>query len=408
MRFVWAGARKDIVRRLSDLSALAIWIGIPLMLAVLFTAMAGGGSGKPPTARLLVVDLDDSTLSELFTSALSQTPVIDAEEVEEDDGRARLDAGKATALLVVPRGFGVAILKEEPTELLLITNPSQRILPRIVIETLDIFGEATFYFHRVLNPELRAVLAGIADGQAPALETAQLSLAIGEIAERVAPIFADPPIQLVVTTGDEQAGDETPVALLFMPGFIVMALFFVAQGMGEDVWIERRLGTLERNLATPHGPAGFLAGKLLGAAGLMVGIGGAGLVMGMAYHGVPFGRLPLALALAVAAGCVLTLLMQLVQLHASSQRAGSILTTVLLFPLLMLGGSFFPSEAMPGWIASVGAMTPNGLAVERLKDVLLDRADTAQIARTFAAFALATAVMFAYEARRLRDGFLPR
>ncbi len=146
MRFLWAGARKDIVRRLSDVSVIAIWIGIPLMLGVLITAMVGGG-GAPPVARLLVVDRDDSTLSGLFASTLSQGPlteVIDAEQVEEDDGRARLDAGEATALLIVPEGFGAALLKEEPTELLLITNPAQRILPRIVIETLDILGEAAF------------------------------------------------------------------------------------------------------------------------------------------------------------------------------------------------------------------------------------------------------------------------
>ncbi len=100
--------------------------------------------------------------------------------------------------------------------------------------------------------------------------------------------------------------------------------------------------------------------------------------------------------------------MQLVQLHASSERAGSILTTALLFPLLMLGGSFFPSEAMPAWLAGIGAMTPNGLAVERLKDVFLDRADAVQMTRTFGAFALAMAALFAYEARRLRHGFGPR
>jgi len=411
LRFLWAGARKDIVRRLSDVSVLAIWIGIPTMLGVLITAMVGGSGGAQPMARLLVVDRDDSTLSGLFASALSQGPltgVIDAEQVEEDDGRARLDAGEATALLIVPEGFGAALLKEEPTELLLITNPAQRILPRIVIETLDIFGEATFYFHRVLNPELREVLAGLADGRAPSLETAQLSLAIGEIAQRIGPILAKPQVELVVTTGDEEADDAPPLALLFMPGLIVLALFFVAQGTSADMWIERRLGTLARNLATPHGPASFLAGKLLGAAVLMVGIGGAGLVMVMAYHGVPWGGLPLALALSVAAGCVLTLLMQLVQLHASSERAGSILTTALLFPLLMLGGSFFPSEAMPGWLAGIGAMTPNGLAVERLKDVFLGRVDVIQMTRTFGAFALATAALFAYEARRLRHGFGPR
>ena len=46
---------------------------------------------------------------------------------------------------------------------------------------------------------------------------------------------------------------------------------------------------------------------------------------------------------------------------------GNVVISAVLFPLLMLGGSFFPSEAMPGWMAQVGRWTPNGWAVERLK-----------------------------------------
>ncbi len=401
MRFLWAGARRDVVRRLSDPSTLAIWIGIPLMLGVTITAMAGGGAGAQPVARLSIVDRDDSALSGMLTSALSAMPIIDAEEVDESGGRASLEAGEAPAQLIVPEGFGAAMLREDPTELLLVTNPAQRILPRIVIETLDIFGEATFYLHRILTPELRDVLAAAAEGEQLALDAAQLGLAIESVAQRVGPTLSNPPIELLVTTGaedDEDDEDETSIALLFLPGLIVLALFFVAQGTSEDIWTERRLGTLQRNLVTPHGPVALLMGAF----------GAAGLSMGIAYHEVPFVRFPLALALAVAAGCVLTLLMQLVQLYASSQRAGSIMTTALLFPLLMLGGSFFPSEAMPRWIADVGALTPNGLAVERVKDVLLARADAMQVARTFAGFAAATAALFAYEARRLRHGFLPR
>ena len=46
------------------------------------------------------------------------------------------------------------------------------------------------------------------------------------------------------------------------------------------------------------------------------------------------------------------------------------LASLMVFPLMMIGGSFFPFEAMPAWMAAVGRWTPNGQAVARLKDIL--------------------------------------
>jgi ABC-type multidrug transport system permease subunit len=39
---------------------------------------------------------------------------------------------------------------------------------------------------------------------------------------------------------------------------------------------------------------------------------------------------------------------------------------MLLFPLLMAGGSFFPMSVMPGWIAAIGRASPNGFVAHRL------------------------------------------
>jgi len=48
--------------------------------------------------------------------------------------------------------------------------------------------------------------------------------------------------------------------------------------------------------------------------------------------------------------------------------------TLVVFPLIMIGGSFFPVRAMPAWMAAVAARTPNGLAVVRLREILDGRA----------------------------------
>ena len=38
---------------------------------------------------------------------------------------------------------------------------------------------------------------------------------------------------------------------------------------------------------------------------------------------------------------------------------------------MMMGGAFFPFEALPNWMASIGIWAPNGFLLERLKDFLI-------------------------------------
>ena len=43
---------------------------------------------------------------------------------------------------------------------------------------------------------------------------------------------------------------------------------------------------------------------------------------------------------------------------------------MIVFPLIMIGGSFFPFEVMPAWMARIGRWTPNGLASRNVKQIL--------------------------------------
>ena len=52
------------------------------------------------------------------------------------------------------------------------------------------------------------------------------------------------------------------------------------------------------------------------------------------------------------------------------ELAANVLVNAITLPLAMLGGSFFPFEAMPEWMASLGRLTPNGWALLRLRAVM--------------------------------------
>jgi ABC-type multidrug transport system permease subunit len=101
-------------------------------------------------------------------------------------------------------------------------------------------------------------------------------------------------------------------------------------------------------------------------------------------------------------------LFMLLQLLATSQKAGGLLSTLVLFPLMMIGGSFFPFEAMPGWLAAVGRRLPNGWALEQFRQILGGGATAAGLLPAAAGLLAALLAGIWLAGWRLRGGFLAR
>lgn len=406
---VLLAARKDLVRRLRDPLALMLWLGIPLVIGGLII-LASGGSDEVPRAHVLIADQDQSFLSEFLVGAMSseQARVFRVEEVAAEEGRARLEKGEGSALLVIPEGFGEALLLEEPCRLELVTNPSQRIMPGLVEESLSILSEGAFWAHRLLGSELREIAEGPEDGAAFFADAriAAFSAMINARMRGLERWLFPPVIELDVVeaeAGDEGAGDEAEFSIgtLFFPTMLFMALLFVAQGLSDDVWRERAQGTLRRAVTTPEGAGELFLGKLL-AGGVIAGaVTAAGLALGCAAFGfAPLAALA-ALAWGALAGLVLTSMMTAIQLSASSQRGAHLVTNLLLFPLLMIGGAFFPFEAMPDWMAAVGRFTPNGFALVEFKWLLGGGLEPARLALDLALAAAFGAALFGFCLSRL-------
>jgi ABC-type multidrug transport system permease subunit len=290
----------------------------------------------------------------------------------------------------------------------LTTNPEQSILPGIIEETLEILVDGTFYVHRILGEELQMIAAGPAGGATtlPDADVVQISTAVNQVVQRLETYLFPPVIDLQTSVDEaEESEDQLSIAVLFLPGILMMSLLFIAQGLGEDVWKEREQGTLRRMVSTPSGIVKFLVGKLIASSVVVLSIALVILVIGMAYLSVPFANLPLALVWTLFSGALFVNILMLIQMHASSRRAGSILTSSLIFPLLMLGGSFFPSETMPGWLAAIGRFTPNGWALEQLKGILLSRAEIGSVVTGLLIIIAVGLVFFILNARRMERVF---
>ena len=369
MPFLLSTIVKDLARWRQDKSAILMWIGIPLLVGGLITSLIDGDGGGQPSGLLLIADQDKSFISGLVAGAYSQGELgemITVEKVSPADGRERIDAGEASGLLLIPEGFGDALLDSNPITLELKTNPSQTILPGIITEVTEVLLDAGFYANRMFAEEIRLIQESTSGEQAPeSAVVAAIAVAFNERIESAAPLLFPPAIDLTIA----EPPAETPgvsLALLFMPGIILMAVMFAASSLAEDYWAEREAGTLRRLVFAPGRLLAFVAGKALAATVLVTVLAAIVLLIGFAYHGISWESLPLSIAWIALSGLALYAWFGVMHLLLPSRRTASLVSSMVTFPLLMAGGSFFPLAALPDWIASIGRLTPNGFVADRL------------------------------------------
>ncbi len=364
MSFIVTSFLKDLTRWRQDVMSTIIWISIPLMIGGLITVMMG--SDVKPHGVLLMVDQDESFLSEMIAGAYSAGglgELISVEKTTLEEGSQRINDGEASGLLIIPQGFGNAFLESEPVTLTLKTNPSQTILPGIITNVTEILLDAGFYAHQLFGDEIDA-MQEFGDDPADAL-VASMAVTLQNKIEAVAPHLL-PPIIDIEIVAPPPTEPSPPLALLFLPGIILMAVMFSANGVAGDWWRERQQGTLRRLVYAPGQLGAFIAGKALAAAVIIGLVGGVTLIVGFLYHGIDWNKLPSSLLWISISGVALFSWFAALQMLFSNQKTAGVISQMLVFPLLMAGGSFFPLAIMPGWIAAIGRASPNGFMADRL------------------------------------------
>ena len=411
-----ASIQKDIKWRLSDPVSLVMWIGIPVLIGGMM-GLVFGGRGPSPKVKLLLADQDDNFITQMIPSAADRTGVIQVEKVVEAAGRRRIGEGDGSAFLLIPEGFTEAALNGKPCELELLINPSQTVGPQIVQGILETGVDAHHYLHLIAGDMLRDMAEPPPAGDNTFLTFAAKGIQMMNHVRKLSrleklfdPLILSVEDELTQAQKEKKAGTAKTFnfGIFLFPGILFMSLMFIAQGITYDLWREKDLGTLSRLLCSPTSAATFMLSKMISGTLVIAAVAASGLLLGYFTFDLPLSVLPGALLWIAFAGTSLLAMFFVIQTFASSSRGANVLTSALVFPLMMIGGSFIPFGSMPSGMAAIGKSTPNGLGVAQLNKILLGQIDSGALLTTALQLGVFTLVLFALATRLLRTRLVTR
>jgi len=369
-----AGLR--LKRILREKWGLISWLAIPTIIVLLMSLIAGAGGGKL-TGKLLITDHDESVVSQFLTGSFNQGPlaeVFTVKQVNEADGQSLMDEGEASAWITIEAGFGEAFLHNQPGQLRLVKNPAQSILPQMVETSMQLLVDAATYLQILFADELAVLKPMLASQKFDDANLVALTLGIKQQMENLEATLFPPQLQAIEQQVAEVVEAEQPditFGLLMFPGAIIMALIFSANSLAVLIWDDAGNGVIPRLAATPKALQAYGMGQLLGATAVFTFLTTVLATMGGLYFALPWWQIPAIIVWLVFAGLVLYAMFVFIALLMPTGKVANITISATTFPLLMLGGSFFPMESMPPWLAGVGQFLPNGFLLKGLKDWLL-------------------------------------
>ena len=288
-------------------------------------------------------------------------------------------------------------MRDEAAQWMLITNPEQQLMPQVIREVASANLDAAFYLQRIAGTQLRAL------GDTPEWRTAFRDM--GRASSGVAAYLDPPRITLKTTAVGDPAAARRTVSQILFPGTVLLVILMTGSGLSLEIWKESRAGAVRRVAGTPAGMHAFLAGKLAATFAVLL----LAILITFAAERVAFDIPMRAWALAIAwsgcSGLVVYCALVVAQLLLASERTASTVAGIVMLPLAMLGGSFFPLEAMPESFERFAGCTPNGWMLVTLRSILSSPVARPELTRDFTVLLAAGALLFGLAVRSLNRRF---
>lgn len=432
---------KDLRRWWSDRNAVIVTLLLPLVLTGVLGVSFGGFGGGGPQIEAIPLDVvgdPPAMVRDALDEALAETELFAVTWTDSAAARERVAAGDARAALLVPPDVLDRVFDGRPVVFRLWKDPGSVFQAQIVQEILARMvqmlkaGEAAYFgawpedwarqgdegaiaelFEGGSNLE---VWRRISDGSPEARAAWEEFRTAMDHQTALQDAFSQPLVDLRIEDREGDAPDPQAMASRNMfdwilPGMGIFFLMFAALNAAADLHREREGGTMRRLLAAPLGPADVLLSKwvyamLNGLLQLTVL-----LAVGKVLFRMNLGPDLVSMPVVAAASAALlgSLYLPLALITANEKQMGS-LGTGLTLVLGMLGGSFVPTDNLPGFLQQIASVAPNGWAVGAMTDVIARNQPLAdvmpQVLKLLAAAAVLLLVSLALHRRRGREALL--
>jgi ABC-2 type transport system permease protein len=352
-RIAW----KDLTELFRNRLGLVLLIVMPLFMMVMvgFIYPSNGNSLNNLPIALVNEDsgFNNSTLpSQTFigglqvfnnqTNMLTLTSASSVADIKEKVQRGDLSGG-----IVVPSNFSESIMTGQQGTLIIITDQS--------------------------NPQISATIKAALSAVFDQMGT-QLAI------QKVQPLNATNPLAVVKPYNVQAEGvvSGNPSYFDFIaPGIMAMTVMMsVMTGLPVAISQEKEIGTMDGMMVAPINRLSIILGKSMGqiARGLIQGVIILALAVGLfgvTIHGsilLVFALLLLGVFAFVGLGIVITS-------FTKDQETAQMLMMTIMFPMMFLGGVFFPVQQMPWYMQDISKALPLTYASDALRKVMVLGAD---------------------------------
>ena len=373
-------AVKDLRLLFRDRAGFFFTLFFPLIVAVMFGTIFGGG-GSRRAMTLLIVDEDKTDGSRTFVTALDSASEVRIEETSREEATELVRRGKRVAYVALKEGFGEAyerVFWGEPPAVELGVDPArqaeaamlQGILMKYGAERMQrLFSDpgaqrdqieraSTFLDDSTgMPPEVRSNLRqlfgaweNLIDESGTALEAEGGGGQSGF--QGFEPIRIEQAEVAVIREGPKNSYEVT------FPQGVIWGLIGIAAAFGLSFVTERTRGTLVRLQMAPIRRASIMAGKALACFTTTIAVSVGLFLFGMIVFGIQPGSLPMLLLALVSSSLAFVGIMMLLSVLGKTEQATAGISWAVLLIMAMLGGGMVPLFFMPSWMQTIGMFSP--------------------------------------------------
>jgi ABC-2 type transport system permease protein len=354
-------ALKDLTQLLRDFKTFMFLLIMPIIFTFLFGFAFGGFSGGEEDSRLPVgyLSQDEHWVADSLHDLLAGSEVI---RLDENRFRSPADLeklvadGDLAAAVIVPDGYGRAVLKDKTARLIVITDPNTSTWTTVEAELLTLTSR--------LDGAVRT---------ATIIERLNVEGMPFEYAfEKSLTAWDEPPIAINETTSlaMKKTGNQSALAHT-APG---MMLQFAIAGLltaAQVIVAERKSRTLQRILTTATGRVHIVVGHYLAIFVLIFTQFIILIVFAQLALKVDYLRMPAAtLLVALSAALCISALGLLIGILAKSEEQAIIFSLVPMFVFAGLGGAWVPLEVTGPTFQVIGHVSPVAWGMDGFENIV--------------------------------------